>query len=305
MFILRTQEYDELRLRFSHTGRFLVVSDEVWSLPDCLRIQPEIAGTFVHCEWNPVADELYAPRECDLQIITPHGELVQKLPDANARWIQGMAFTPAGDWLFMFNPFLLTGWKRVRGKWRSQWSVDVKKTRGLKNDSFESVAAFPDGRRTLALILRRDGKDPSNPWRSLFVQRDMKTGEVLGEQPINWKDSPHGTLTRLSITPDGAQVIGFRGRSVLAWALGSDEPPRRTPVSKKDVRDVALHPSGRWVLVANGSSEVSIWDTTTWKAIRTLDWKIGPVECADISADGLLAAVTGETGKAVVWDWDL
>src|SRR5262249_14383501 len=162
-------------------------------------------------------------------------------------------------------------WKRVRGKWRSQWSAEGKKTGPLKDDSFESVTVFPDGKRLLTLISRRvpvpnpgRGKNvPYSTYQNPFVQRDTHPRKVPGGQPRAEEGAPLGVHTRLALTPDGAQVIGFRARSVLAFPTEPGKKARRTPVSKKDVQDVALHPSGRWVLVANGSPEVSVWDTTT------------------------------------------
>lgn len=304
MFVLRTDEPGDPRVRFSPSGQFLLVWEEVWSLAERARVHREPEGILGAGEWSPVADELCVPRDNVLKIVTPRGEPIQTVEGAG--WVRGVAFAPKGDWLVTFSPFVLTGWKRVRGKWRSRWTAEVKKTGPLKNDSFESVTAFPDGRRVLTLTTRRHVRDGYTPYRVLFVLRDAKTGEVLGEQPLAEEDGPLGVHTRLAVTPDGSRVIGFRARSVLAWPAA---PPSgrasRTPVSKKDVQDVALHPSGRWVLVANNSPEVSVWDTTTWKPVRTLDWKIGPVECAAISADGQLAAVANESGKAAVWDWDL
>ncbi|MBM3979175.1 MAG: hypothetical protein FJ304_02605 [Planctomycetes bacterium] len=215
MFVLRTQNYGELRLRFAHGGRFLVVSDEVWDLADRARVKPYDEETLLGpAEWHPGSDELYAPRDNDLHTLAPDGAILRTLPEANGRWIRGLAFTPAGDRMFAYNPFLLTGWKRFRGKWRSVWAAEVKRASALNRDSYEALAAFADDRRVLTLVQRRDRKDPSNPYRTFFVQRDADTGEVLGERPVDGKDSPRGTLTDIAITPDNARVIGFTARSV-------------------------------------------------------------------------------------------
>jgi WD40 repeat protein len=123
---------------------------------------------------------------------------------------------------------------------------------------------------------------------------------VLAEHLLPANAAP----SRLAVTPDGSAVICFWARSVHVCPIEGDRPARRITVAMKDVRDVALHPSGQWLVSVCDSPEVSVWDTATWKRVRSFDWGIGNVRCAAVSPDGCLAAVGGETGEVGVWDWE-
>lgn len=301
------------RLRFSVTSQYLLVGDgcEIWELPpkqDAIYRDDESG----YVEWHPREAKLFVGRRNKMDIIAPTGKVLQTVSKAawKTSWVEGMAFSPSGDWLVTFEPFQLTGLKRTRDQWQVKWVEKVEKARWYSpGDSFESVTPFPDNRRIVTLVSRTLSKSKKGKGQSvhggyvdLFVQRNLATGKVLSERELSSNESPH---PRLIIMPDGATVIGFRGRSVYAWPTDSTDPARKTTVAKRDVQDVALHPSGRWVLVAGNSSEVTVWDTTTWKSVQTFDWHIGNIQSVAASADGSLAAAGSDRGKVAVWDWDL
>jgi WD40 repeat protein len=306
-------ETEVVRLRFSVGNRYLLIGDgcEVWELPPG---EEPSYGDYEssYVEWHPREAKLYVGQGPKLAIIAPTGKVLQTLAKAcwKTSWVEGLSFSPDGDWLITFEPFQLTGLKRVRDKWQVKWSEKVVKPRWYSpGDSFEAVAPFPDNRRIVTLISRTLPKPKKGArqevhggYTDLFVQRDLATGKVLSERELSRNESPH---PRLTVTPDGATVVGFRGRSVYAWPTDSADPGRKTTVAKRDVQDVALHPSGRWVLVAGNSPEVSVWDTRTWKSVRTFDWHIGNVQCVAFSSDGSLAAAGSDRGKVAIWDWDL
>lgn len=318
MFTIQAKETDCTRLRFSASSRYLLVGDgcEVWELPPG---KAALYGDNVPCgvEWQPKKAELYVPiRHLGLDVLSPTGKRLQRVTKAiwKTSWVRGMAFSPSGDWLVTYEPYQLTGLRRVRDSWQVKWSEKVEKAKWYSpGDSFESVAPFPDNRRIVTLVSRtlphpKKGKDQAahGGYAELLVQRDLTTGKVLSERELLDKERPLGVRTRLSVTPDGLAIIGFRGRSVYVWPTDADDAKtRKTTVAKKDVRDVALHPSGRWVLTVCADSDVSVWDTTTWKSARTFNWRIGSVQSVGFSPDGALAAAGSENCKVVVWDWDL
>jgi WD40 repeat protein len=307
VFTIQAMETDCTRLRFSATTQYLLVGDgcEVWELPPG---KAALHADNVPCgvEWHPKKAELYVPNGAlGLDVLSPTGKRLQRLTKEcwKTSWVQGMCFSPYGDWLVTFEPFQLTGLKRVRDNWQVKW-MEENDPDDDDRDSFESVAPFPDGERVLVLIVRFIRSNLYYP--RVLVQRDITTGKVLSERELPDKQGPLGVRTRLHITPDGSTVIGMRGRSVYCWPIDpKDTNTRKTTVAKKDVLDVALHPSGKWILVASGSPEVSVWDTTTWQCVKNYNWRIGPVQSVGVSPDGTLAAAGTEACKIAVWDWDL
>jgi WD40 repeat protein len=71
---------------------------------------------------------------------------------------------------------------------------------------------------------------------------------------------------------------------------------------KKPPLEIALHPRGHTLLVADGSKKVTAYDTSNGKAAVQYDWGIGKIGCVTYSPDGILAAAGGEKGQVVVWD---
>lgn len=307
MFTIKTESTVCNRLRFSPTSSHLLLGDGcvVWALP------PEKEATYddnVPCgvEWHPKKVELYVPnRDLGLDVVSPNGKRLKRLTKEcwKTSWVEGMTFSPNGDWLVTFEPYQLTGLKWVRDKLQMKWLEEIN-YKEADHDSFQAVAAFPDGERVLVLVLRFIRSNIYYP--RILAQRDLATGKVLCERELPDKQGPLGVRTRLNITPDNLTVIGMRGRSVYAWPTDpANTKTIKTTVAKKDVMDVAMHPSGKWILVASSSTEVSVWDTTTWKCVKNYDWGIGLAHSVAISPDGALAAAGTEEGRVAVWDWDL
>jgi WD40 repeat protein len=104
----------------------------------------------------------------------------------------------------------------------------------------------------------------------------------------------------VAVLPDGERVVYAAGDQLRCVAMTGG--PGWEATLKKPVIDLALHPSGRCVLIADGSKKVSQIDTTNGRVVQQFDWGVGKVSCVDVSADGTLAAAGGEKGQVVVWD---
>jgi WD40 repeat protein len=104
----------------------------------------------------------------------------------------------------------------------------------------------------------------------------------------------------VAMMPDGARVILAAGNVLrcvpIHGGVGWDTATKKPPL------EIALHPSGRMLLVADGSKKVTAYDTSNGKAAAQFDWGIGKVGCVTYSPDGTLAAAGGEKGQVVVWD---
>ena len=301
------------RLRFSCDSRFLSITDgdtpngeegyEIWHVPPESRPTYRASKTVLRgMEWHPTKAELYVPHDLVLDIVDPDGNLLQTLPDMG--WVEGVVFSSMGEWLVTYSPFHLRALQRKKDQWHQIWAVEHSTEQLSPSDSNSFVASFPDSRRLIALVGRRF-LSPHINWTHLFVQRDMTTGAVLAERPLAMKESPVGVRNRLAVAPDGMAVVGFRGRSVYVWPTDAAPGTRKTTVAKKDLWDVALHPSGRWVATVCNNSEVSICDLNAGKVVQVFDWGIKNLQCVTFSPDGSLAAAGGANGEVAVWDWDL
>ncbi|KAF2266804.1 WD40 repeat-like protein [Lojkania enalia] len=60
---------------------------------------------------------------------------------------------------------------------------------------------------------------------------------------------------------------------------------------------LSLSPSGEYLAVGGGDALVSLWDTTEWACVRTLDLVDGPVKSVDFSFDGSYVAAGSEEDK--------
>lgn len=104
----------------------------------------------------------------------------------------------------------------------------------------------------------------------------------------------------VAMLPDGERVILAAGNVLrcvpINGGTGWDTATKKPPL------EIALHPSGRTLLVADGSKKVTAYDTGNGRPAAQYDWGIGKVGCVTYSPDGTLAAAGGEKGQVVVWD---
>jgi WD40 repeat protein len=104
----------------------------------------------------------------------------------------------------------------------------------------------------------------------------------------------------VAMMPDGERVIVAAGSLLRCVPINGGTG--WDTVTKKPPLEIALHQSGRTLLVADGSKKVTTYDTDNGKVSAQYDWGIGKVGCVTYSPDGTLAAAGGEKGQVVVWD---
>jgi WD40 repeat protein len=133
------------------------------------------------------------------------------------------------------------------------------------------------------------------------VLRDLKTGTVQTER---------GGLARqpkcTAASTDGSLWAVTEGRTVSVYSAAEFGAPvaRLTSTAKTEFTGHAFHPSGRHLLVCSVDQSVKVYDTATWQLVRTYDWGQGKLFSMAVTPDGTLAAVGGDKGQIVVWDWE-
>jgi WD40 repeat protein len=150
------------------------------------------------------------------------------------------------------------------------------------------VALAPDG-RTLAART-----DPAVPLL------DVRTGQVLAtlghpQRPSLSAFSPDG---RLLATATGSS------RRVWLWDVESRRCVTKLRAFRQSPEALAFHPGGR--LLAAGATDglIRLWDTTSFKEVAALDWKVGPIRALAFAPDGMTAAAAGHKDTVIVWDVD-
>jgi hypothetical protein len=77
------------------------------------------------------------------------------------------------------------------------------------------------------------------------------------------------------------------------------------PEGKKQFTGVAFTPDGKHLLASGTAGYVRAFAVGGWTEVAAWDWKLGPLTCVAVSADGSLAAAGTKTGTVVVWDVDV
>ncbi len=162
----------------------------------------------------------------------------------------------------------------------------------------------------------------SEPFRGLTV-RSVTDGSIVYHQPLKSNnadkllDAAGLTLAihpsgRYMAYPDGP-VVRFRalaeGVKVRAKLpkLPAKKPkkPAKKPKPAPDYHAVAFSPNGVLLAVVGDDSLVTLYDTSTWKVVKSFAWKVGKLRAVCFSADGFRAAALSANGKIMVWDIDI
>lgn len=129
---------------------------------------------------------------------------------------------------------------------------------------------------------------------------DADTGD-LSEAPLQVHETE---ISALATTPDGARLIsadteGGVKSTALAGAVFVDA------VSVQyTVRDIAVHPSGKWFVTAAGDGRVRMHDTATAKVLQTVAAHIGFASSVAFSKSGATLFTAGYDRRVQRYDVD-
>jgi WD40 repeat protein len=136
-----------------------------------------------------------------------------------------------------------------------------------------------------------------------FAVRSRADGRLLDSLPIRWF---HSEVRVFGSPWNEAFILLERRRLQIYRADDLSAPPHTIQNDKRrDFTGAAFHPSGRYLAATSTDATVKLYDTSTWRVVRTFTWDVGKMRSAAFSPDGALAAAGSDTGKVVVWDVDL
>jgi WD40 repeat protein/DNA-binding winged helix-turn-helix (wHTH) protein len=244
------------------------------------------------------------------------------VPGAEQEPLYDVAFSPDGDWL------VAVGFQRAHVRHRAGGQSVITPrgyapayALGLENRLLVAsprefgIWSLPEGREVRRLKVEQGSWQLFARGRGFFA-----VTTVGGRDVIRWVPTVEGDPRRVGAVPGfvmdvdsaGAQVAYvvpgafLSGRSVYVRSLENwAAPPRPVAKSPAGIMDVAFHPHGRQVAVADSSGKIRIWATNggLGQPLRVLD-------CAGVyrvtySPRGrwLAVAAAGETSwYAKVWD---
>lgn len=108
----------------------------------------------------------------------------------------------------------------------------------------------------------------------------------------------------LAFSPDSRSVVFTAGRTLFVWNAATAQETHRVQLAAKYFMDAAFTPDGRRLITVSKEGAARVWDTATWACERSFEWDAGPLRAVAVAADGMRAAVAGDSGRVVVWDLD-
>ncbi len=214
---------------------------------------------------------------------------------------------------------------------REVWQIDRKARKGRNTaigTHYRFGAVCGAAGVFVGLEYRHGGGEPFDALAVRAVADGaLVSREVLKAVEYNRLLSKAG-LT-LSIHPSGRYFAFPDGKTVCFRKLSGKAPdpvelpelveppakrkpkPKTKPVAKakpappkRECASVAFSSDGAHLLAGRTDGAVTLYDTRTWEALRTLDWRVGELRAVQFAPDGTRAAAVGTKGKVVVWDVD-
>ncbi|MBI3463360.1 MAG: tetratricopeptide repeat protein [Planctomycetes bacterium] len=112
-------------------------------------------------------------------------------------------------------------------------------------------------------------------------------------------------MSAVSFSPDGKWLasVDHGDEFLRVWDLETASELKVLPTRLHWTLSLRFSPDGRLLAAGGGNRNIEIWDTTTWKLLRTLpmgSW--GPVWSVVFSPDGKTLATSSSGGPVTLWD---
>nr|MDQ5835688.1 WD40 repeat domain-containing protein [Acidobacteriota bacterium] len=160
-----------------------------------------------------------------------------------------------------------------------------------------------------SLAVTTDGRLLSADWeltRDMSGARTVKLDDLTAQKQYKLFDLPAGKYASMSFSPDGRQLATTVGNTVKLWdtATGAEVRAFDVPslpsrlIADSYVWSVAFSPDSRLLATTGSDTQLTLWDATTGRAVRSLAGHVNFTYEAAFSADGTRLLTGGKT----VWD---
>jgi WD40 repeat protein len=111
-----------------------------------------------------------------------------------------------------------------------------------------------------------------------------------------------GTVSALTLTPDGWTVIAASGDEVRVWDARTGTLLRTLHVTDGPVRALAVLPDGRFLLVAAERAPLTLWDLVSGRAARAWSHQTGFATSLAVAPGGRVVVSGGSDRVVRLWD---
>lgn len=143
--------------------------------------------------------------------------------------------------------------------------------------------------------LAAESIDRLREWILAGAQDDSVAETAVSGGPKEYLQAP--VITALAFSPDGQYVAVSGNREILVHRADGGGLAHRLPGKAERILSVAFSRDGKLLIAGGGtparSGEVQLWDTLTWKPVRTVSVTDDTVFGASISPDATRIAVGG------------
>jgi WD40 repeat protein len=154
----------------------------------------------------------------------------------------------------------------------------------------------PDGQRLAVQRCRRS----STVTICRIELRSPADGSVL-----SGFDTADDSYSLAGWSPDGRFVVTIGSRLVIWEAATGKIVAEHAARTRNRFTAIRFHPTAPFLLAALYDGTVRVYSTDAWREAQSFAWGIKKAMSVAVAPDGMRAAVGGDGGRIVVWDWDL
>jgi WD40 repeat protein len=191
------------------------------------------------------------------------------------------------------------------------WDLKTGRASRLEGHRGEvvSLAFTPDGKRLLSgsgAIL------PAKPSSAAGSENNIRLWDVRSGKEVRVVGQAPYRPESLAVSPDGKLAVSnaiysdYTGMPI--WDLTTGKEARRLGPLDGSPSQVAFSPNAKWLAVARGqiypdtAGYVVLFDTATWKEVKTLRGHVQRITALAFAADSRHLVTGGQDGSALVWD---